>query len=318
MNAPIRFVPVYAPRIWGGRSLETVLNRTLPLADESYGESWEISDRPEAMSIVEGGAWHGATLHDLWEQHREKLFGPGYGHLDRFPILAKILAPEQTLSVQVHPTPESLKQYPGEEKNECWYFAGNASAPSELYAGFLPGTALPELVEAMAQGTVSTRLQRLEAKAGDSIFIPSGLVHALGAPGLVYEIQQNADTTYRLDDWGRTDKHGTPRELHREQALACMQSEIAAPGLRRAGSPAPIADTPWFRVVETTLAPGEAYLPGDPSRFAILTVAQGTLSCGGQTFRRGDFLLLPAHAAPCTAGEHGATLLITTVPPTCP
>lgn len=318
MNSPIRFTPVYAPRIWGGRSLETVLGRALPLPEESYGESWEISDRPEAMSIAEGGAWHGTSLHELWERHREQLFGAGYGCMERFPVLAKILAPEQTLSVQVHPTPDSLKQYPGEEKNECWYFAGSATAPTELYAGFLPGTTLPELAEAMEQGTVSTRLQRLQAQAGDSIFIPSGLVHALGAPGLVYEIQQNADTTYRLDDWGRTDKHGNPRELHREQALACMQTEIAAPGLRQAGSPEPIADTPWFRVVELRLAPGETYLPGDPARFAILTVAQGTLSGGGQPFRQGDFLLLPAHSAPCTAGENGATILVTTVPPACP
>lgn len=169
----------------------------------------------------------------------------------------------------------------------------------------------------MAQGTVSTRLQRLEAKAGDSIFIPSGLVHALGAPGLVYEIQQNADTTYRLDDWGRTDKHGTP-----ENSIANRPSPACNPK-----SPLPASDVQAApRPSQTPLVPrrrnhtrtGRSLPPRRSLPFRHPHRGAGNTLLRRPNLPSGDFLLLPAHAAPCTAGEHGATLLITTVPPTCP
>ena len=62
MNAePIRFRPLYMERVWGGRSLETVYGRELPAADVPFGESWEMVDRPEEQSVVDGGEWDGKT-----------------------------------------------------------------------------------------------------------------------------------------------------------------------------------------------------------------------------------------------------------------
>lgn len=85
---PFRFHSIYQPRIWGGQSMRTMLGRELPDRETAYGEAWEISDRPEAMSIVKDGEWEGMSLHRLWEEHRQEIFGPGY---ERFPPLSPAL-----------------------------------------------------------------------------------------------------------------------------------------------------------------------------------------------------------------------------------
>ena len=51
---PFRFHSIYQPRIWGGQHMRTLLGRELPDQETAYGEAWEISDRPEAMSVVGG------------------------------------------------------------------------------------------------------------------------------------------------------------------------------------------------------------------------------------------------------------------------
>ncbi len=86
---PFRFHSIYQPRIWGGQSMRTMLGRELPDRETAYGEAWEISDRPEAMSIVKDGEWEGMSLHRLWEEHRQEIFGPGYERFPRFPLLCK-------------------------------------------------------------------------------------------------------------------------------------------------------------------------------------------------------------------------------------
>src|SRR5438874_2685392 len=101
-TAPLRFVPLYQCRIWGGRRLETMLGRTLPDA-QPYGESWELSDRAEAQSVVADGPLKGVTLHELWATRRAEIFGESYFKIaqDRFPLLVKILDCCDDLSIQV-------------------------------------------------------------------------------------------------------------------------------------------------------------------------------------------------------------------------
>ena len=113
---PIRFRPLYMERVWGGRSLETVYGRDLPKADVPFGESWELVDRPEAQSVVDGGEFDGKTLHDLWTDHREEVFGGGEG--ERFPLLVKILDAREKLSIQVHPPAGVAEKLGGEPKTE--------------------------------------------------------------------------------------------------------------------------------------------------------------------------------------------------------
>ena len=54
-------------------------------------------------------------------------------------------------------------------------------------------------------------------KVGDFFYIPAGTLHAIGEGILIYEVQQNSDTTYRVYDYDRVDKDGNTRELHIEK-----------------------------------------------------------------------------------------------------
>ena len=101
--AIVHFQPMAMERVWGGRMLESHFRRPLPDASAPYGESWEMVDREEAQSIVTTGSYVGMTLHELWQTHRDQVFGQGLPNSERFPLLIKILDAREDLSIQVHP-----------------------------------------------------------------------------------------------------------------------------------------------------------------------------------------------------------------------
>src|ERR1700684_3155878 len=61
------------------------------------------------------------------------------------------------------------------------------------------------------------------------MFLPSGRVHAIGDGLVIFEIQQNSDTTYRVFDWNRTGLDGKPRDLHIAQSLASIDFDDFEP-----------------------------------------------------------------------------------------
>ncbi len=114
--------------MWGGRRLESEFHKKLP-PQKRIGESWEIVDRPEAQSVVAGGPLRGRTLHELWTQEREKIFGD-VPETPRFPLLIKILDAQENLSLQVHPPENIATRLGGEPKSEFWYVAASNRTPS--------------------------------------------------------------------------------------------------------------------------------------------------------------------------------------------
>ena len=90
MLYPFLFTPLFMERVWGGRNLERLFHKPLP-PEKKIGESWEISDRPEAMSVVANGPLQGKTLHWLVENHARELLGEAQASAQRFPLLVKIL-----------------------------------------------------------------------------------------------------------------------------------------------------------------------------------------------------------------------------------
>src|SRR5205807_99599 len=121
----------------------------------------------------------------------------------RFPILCKLLDAQENLSLQVHPPKGLAEKLGGESKTELW-FVTHTGPKARIYAGFKKGVAAEKFTKALEEGRVEKYLHRLEVKAGDVIFLPSGRVHALGAGNVIIEIQENSDTTYRLYDWDRS------------------------------------------------------------------------------------------------------------------
>ncbi len=304
---PFRFHSIYQPRIWGGQRMRTMLGRELPDRETAYGEAWEISDRPEAMSIVKEGEWKGIPLHRLWEEHREEIFGPGYGRFPRFPLLCKILDARENLSVQVHPPEHTAAARQGEVKNEIWYVL-HAEPDALIYGGMKGNATLPDIRRAAETGQMEQLLCSSHLEPGEHLYIPAGLVHAIGAGHLIAEIQQNSDTTYRLYDWNRTDASGQGRELHLEQALDSIEEfrELC----RQTGY---LTKMPHFTTQEYRLDKGEQFTQPDSSRFAVFTVIRGSVAWNRKTARQGEFILSPAGANTVTAAEPKTMLLSTTV-----
>lgn len=288
MNTPIVFQPIYQQRVWGGRRLETDLHRTLP-PGEVIGESWEIVDREEAQSVVSEGPLAGKTLHDLWTQHREEVFGPSAPDTPRYPVLAKILDCRETLSVQVHPPASIAAQLKGEPKTEMWYLL-DADEHASLYAGFRRGASREAFDAALQTGAVEPLLHRVSVRKGDVMFIPSGRCHAIGGGCFIIEIQQNSDTTYRVFDWNRAGLDGKPRALHIAESLASMDfGDIEPPLAQPAGDR--IVSCEHFAVDLWHLdAPREDREPVG----SVFTVTDGRVRCAGREFHCGDFFLLPA------------------------
>ncbi len=304
---PFRFHSIYQPRIWGGQHMRTLLGRELPDQETAYGEAWEISDRPEAMSVVREGEWEGTPLHRLWEERREEIFGPGYERFPRFPLLCKILDARENLSVQVHPPERTAAALNGEVKNEVWYVL-NANPDSLIYGGMEEGATPGDIRRAAETGRMEQLIRSTHLKEGEHLYIPAGLVHAIGAGHLIAEIQQNSDTTYRLYDWNRTDASGKGRELHMDQALDSI-AEFRELSQR----PGYLTEMPHFTMEEYRLDRGERFTQPDASRFAIFTVLRGSVAWDGKTARQGEFILSPAGADAVTAAEPGTVLLLTTV-----
>jgi len=312
MTEPIRFRPLYMQRVWGGRSLETVYGRELPDPELSFGESWEMVDREGEQSVVDGGDYDGMTLGELWREHRGAIFGGGEG--ERFPLLVKILDARDKLSIQVHPPAGVAAGLGGEPKTEMWYIA-EAEPDAELYVGLKAGVSKQDFVEGVAAGTTAHQVHRIAGKAGESIFIPSGRLHAIGAGLLIVEIQQNSDTTYRVFDWNRVGLEGKPRDLHVEESMACIDFSDVEPSMDTPDGEV-IADCPEFRVECWEL--NDARTAGDGGDFAIVAVTRGSVRCGSAVFGEGDFFLVPANAEGAAAQiapvDGGAVVLRTTIP----
>jgi len=220
MREVLQFQPIYQERVWGGRRLESYLGRELP-SGPPIGESWEIVDRPEAQSVVKGGAYNGTTIRKIMERHGAEVMGPNWPAARPFPILVKWLDCSERLSLQVHPPKSVAASLHGEPKTENWYVAHSTPGAS-LFVGLKKGVTREVFAKALAGGTAEDCVNRVPVAAGDSILVQSGQVHAIDAGNLILEIQQNSDTTYRLHDWGRVGLDGKPRKLHVEESLASI------------------------------------------------------------------------------------------------
>lgn len=233
MSTPLpalRFSPVFRQYLWGGRRLGDVLGKPIG-AGPTYAESWEVVDHGEDQSRVEGGPFDGQTLTTLVCDRGQDLIGPDWmrsiqsqatpAHLrGRFPLLIKWLDAHQNLSVQVHPNDQqaALLNPPDFGKTEAWYIA-DALPGSRVYAGLKSGVDRAAFENALAKNRVLDVLHSFEPAIGDTLFVPAGTVHALGAGLLVAEVQQASNTTFRIFDWDRVGSDGRPRDLHLQQAV---------------------------------------------------------------------------------------------------
>ncbi len=215
MLKPIKVQPIFKEIIWGGNRLKTDYNKISSL--NNIAESWELTVRDDGMNTIIGGEFDGLTMQEYIEKNGFEVVTNKA--LDRFPLLIKFIDAEDNLSIQVHPDDAyAMEKANSLGKTEMWYII-DAKPDAKLVYGLKPGCTTETLREAIKNGTVEEQLNFVSVKKGDVFFIPSGLVHAIGAGILLAEIQQNSNITYRVYDYNRLGKDGKPRELHVEDAL---------------------------------------------------------------------------------------------------
>lgn len=321
MLYPLTFHPLFKERVWGGRKLEELYQKELP-AGVPIGESWEVSDRPGDSSIIANGPLAGHDLAWLMGHHERELLGSTRSQAGRFPLLVKILDAREKLSLQVHPPAAKAAALKGEPKTEMWVLT-DADPGAELYVGLRRGVTRDQFEKKIQDGTVADCFHRLKVRGGDAMFLPSGRVHAVGAGMVIFEIQQNSDTTYRVFDWNRTGLDGKARQLHVGESLASIdfndfEPSLAVPTVRKQGafSVRLIVDDPLF-AVESVDASAGGKMRLDEPHAKIVGVVSGkvTASGGGQTvpLSVGQFCLLPSTPASELVFDPGTRALVVRV-----
>ena len=211
---PLKFEVILKSILWGGSEICKFKN--LSTKQDGIGESWEISQVKDNVSIIANGEYKGQSLTDLIHEKGAELLGQHvidrFG--DKFPLLIKFIDARDNLSIQVHPDDKLAKErHNSFGKTEMWYVI-SAQEGAGLYSGFSKQITPDEYVERVENNTIMDVLQFHPVKSGDVFFLPAGRVHAIGKGIFIAEIQQTSDITYRIYDYNRKDANGKGRELH--------------------------------------------------------------------------------------------------------
>ena len=302
MLYPLFFKPIPKQRLWGGRKLMGFLNK--PFHGNEIGESWELSAVSGDESVVSAGPLQGKQLNELIELYKADLVGKSvYERFGNdFPVLIKYIDAQKDLSVQLHPHDHLAKErHNSFGKNEMWYIM-DADPKAQLIMGFSKDTDKKEYQSYLKNGNIEDLLHYDGVKRGDTFFIRTGTVHAIGAGILLAEIQQTSDVTYRIFDWNRTEKDGNTRELHTKLSLDAIdfakRDNHKVVYTTDTNQRNLMVDSPYFKT-EIIVLDGEMNIQTvQLDSFVVLMAVQGDsqISVDGTTYALpfGSTVLLPA------------------------
>lgn len=309
---PIILVPECKEFIWGGYNLGTKWNKP----EGKIAETWELSCHDSGLSRDKES---GKTLKEILEAE-PSLMGELPEWTDgRFPLLFKLIDAKSNLSIQVHPSDEYAEKNEGQlGKTEMWYVL-DAEEGAGMYCGFNRPTDASEVKKRLLDGTICDILNFIKAKRGDTLYIPSGTVHAICAGLTIAEIQENSSVTYRLYDYGRVDKDGKQRELHIDKSLDVIDySAVAqANATVKAASDGvkTLADSKYFRTYEITAKSFSTQVQKNRFRVIMAFNDCDIAYCGGVVnVKKGDTVFLPAGLGEITISGENNWLLLTVLP----
>ena len=298
--APFRLKPWFSERVWGKRDLRPWYEDTG--TNELVGEAWLTGPQ----CIVETGEFAGREFASL---------APELG--GEFPLLVKLLFPNEKLSVQVHPNDEQARQM-GEVrgKTECWY-ALEAAPGAHVALGIKEGVDAAKFRAAIADGTAEDLLQQVPVTQGDMLFVDAGTVHAIGPGVVLLETQQTSDVTYRLYDYGR------PRELHLEKGLAVMRAHTDAGKVapRQMNGFTRLIEQKYFSVDRFEASPGKPVvvkMDGPGCLVGLSGAAQTKTQSGPIELSPGRAIVIPTGTGDITVeSTTGATFVRCQAPSMC-
>jgi mannose-6-phosphate isomerase len=324
--APVRLPPNAIPRFYrGGPQIERL--RGISLDGDRVPEEWigsttsAFGEAPLGLSRLPDGE----LLRDAVAADPEAWLGAG--HVARFgadpALLVKLLDAGERLPVHVHPDGRFARAHldVAYGKTEAWVVVA-ARPGARVHAGFRDDVALETLrgwVEAQDHRALLGALHPVDVSAGDAIFVPAGVAHAIGEGVLIVELQEPTDLSILLewDGFGIADDDEATLGLGWDVALACVQLGRCDPAaLRGPRADGPLADLlptaadGFFRAHRVTTEGGAVALGRG---FAVIVVLDGEGSIGDLAVRRGDAVLVPHGAGEIDA--RGSLVAICCRPP---
>lgn len=318
---PLKFKPILKERLWGGTKLKEVLNK--PIESDITGESWELSGVQGDISVVSNGELEGTSLQSLMEEEGNALLGNSvvqrFGN--DFPILIKFIDAKQDLSIQLHPNDELAKsRHNSFGKTEMWYIM-DADPGAKLIVGFNKDVEKEEYVKSLEEGTLTDLMNYEEVKEGDTFFINTGKIHAIGAGVLLAEIQQTSDITYRVFDFNRRDKDGNLRELHTSLAVDAIdykkKDDFRVNYSKEGDKVNSMVDCPYFKTNFMELSKPMKQDLTQRDSFTIYMCVGGEATIknnqGSTSIKRGETVLLAAASHHVEIDTQHAKLLEVTI-----
>lgn len=209
--------------------------------ESNYPEEWVASavhainegstDPKEGVSKIKDTEIY---FDDALRDYKKELIGDRNG----IEILTKILNSSIRLPVQAHPDKAfSAKHFNSKYgKEESWIILGTEPGAKVFY-GFKDGVTFEQFAAAVDEsGNSKTVMEELcvgyDVKAGDIIYIPAKMVHAIGAGCLLLEVQEPTDFTIQPERWCG-DYKLSDNEMYigltKEQALECFEMDKKYP-----------------------------------------------------------------------------------------
>nr|WP_298930695.1 type I phosphomannose isomerase catalytic subunit [uncultured Allomuricauda sp.] len=318
---PFKFKPILKERLWGGTKLKDVLGK--PIESDITGESWELSGVDGDISEISNGILAGTSLQELIQKEGQSLLGKSV--VDRFgndfPILIKFIDAKQDLSIQLHPNDElAKKRHNSFGKTEMWYVM-DADPGAKLIIGFDKSVEKEEYIKSLEENTLLDLMNYEEVSEGDTFFINTGKIHAIGAGVLLAEIQQTSDVTYRVFDFNRKDKNGNLRELHTELALDAMdysrKDDFWVNYSDTMDSINTMVDCPYFKTNFLELSTGMNQNIASRDSFTIYMCVGGEAEIGNDwgsaKIKKGETILVAASSSRIEINTLGVKLLEVTI-----
>ncbi|HPI02935.1 MAG TPA: class I mannose-6-phosphate isomerase [Candidatus Goldiibacteriota bacterium] len=292
---PIKVKPIFKDMIWGGKALKDFMSAP----DSRIGEAWFFASTDSVSSVIANGKFKGQKLTDTVKKYGDELLGPEVNkkYKGRFPLLFKFIDSAHKLSVQIHPDDKiARKKGLNCGKTEMWFIIG-AQKGGVIQLGLKKHYSKDKIKSAALNGDLPEMLREYRVKPGDCFLIPAGTVHAIGGGLLIFEVQQNADITYRLFDWGRLDK-GKPRQLHLNEALMSFKYGLEKKGNDKfkSGRGMSVRKLPgccYFNTTEVKTSKKLLYLEKGRRPLVAAVIAGEMRVEGGYVFKRGDIVFLP-------------------------
>ena len=222
-NQMFELVPKFREKIWGGKKLHEIYGFNTGF--EQTGEAWIVTSLAgnEDNSIVGSNL----TLSQLYKEHRE-LFGNITNEI--CPIKDMIVDTKQQVSIQCHPNDEYGMKHDNSLGKPEGLLIISVEPGSKMEFGH--NAKNKEELRKMVYAGEWDKLLRYEyPKEGDFIYVPSGIMHAVGKGIVLFEVSRNADLTYRLYDYDRVDKNGNKRQLNIEKSLDILEAPSTKSGV---------------------------------------------------------------------------------------